>query len=151
MDLTDEQKQQVAAWVNAGESLAEIQRRLDKDFGLAMTYMDVRFLVDDLNLDLPAPEPAAEETAKPAADAAAELVDEGVPGGVQVEIDTVTRPGSMVSGSVTFSDGEKLGWQLDQMGRLGLIPGKTEGYRPTEDDIMAFQTQLEAMLQQKGF
>ncbi|GHB95511.1 hypothetical protein [Cerasicoccus arenae] len=152
MDLTPEQKQQVAAWVNDGESLAEIQRRINNEFSVPMTYMDVRFLVDDLELDLvdktPKVDPA--DATKPAVDAEASIVDDAPEGGVSVELDAIMRPGAMVSGSVTFSDGESMGWQLDQAGRLGLIPGPTEGYRPSEADVMAFQAALEEELRKKG-
>ena len=48
MQLTDEQKQSVATWVADGEDLSQIQNRIIKEFSIAMTYMDVRFLVDDL-------------------------------------------------------------------------------------------------------
>ncbi|WP_269536951.1 hypothetical protein [Cerasicoccus fimbriatus] len=157
MDLTDEQKQQVSQWVAAGEGLAEIQRKLESEFGAQMTYMEVRFLVDDLELDLVdknAPKADLDATAndKPAVDAEASLVDDGPSGSgqVKVEVDPVQRPGAMVSGTVTFSDGESMGWQVDQMGQLGLIPGPTPGYRPSEDDIMEFQTALEVELRKKG-
>lgn len=158
MELSDEQKQQVASWVGAGEGLAEIQRRIESEFGIQMTYMDVRFLVDDLELDLvdketvSASDVTKEPAPKPGAAAAgeAELVDDGPIGGVKVELDAVMRPGSMVSGTVTFSDGETMGWQVDEMGRLGLIPGPTEGYRPSEADIMDFQAALETELRKKG-
>ena len=50
--LTEEQKNTVSQWVNEGLGLAEIQKKLKTDFKVSMTYMDVRFLVDDLNLDL---------------------------------------------------------------------------------------------------
>lgn len=166
MKLNDEQKQQVAAWVGQGLGLAEVQRRLESEFGLRPTFMEVRFLVDDLDLNLADPTPA--EPAKPAEPEAAaanhdapepadaELEEDGFtppPGGgsARVEIDPVQRPGALVSGSVTFSDGETMGWQLDQMGRLGLLPGVTEGYRPSEADIAAFQVELQSALQRQGF
>ena len=47
-----EQKQLVAEWVKEGMGLSDIQRKINDDFGIVMTYIDVRFLVDDLNLDL---------------------------------------------------------------------------------------------------
>ncbi len=159
MSLTDEQKQQVSGWVAAGEGLAEIQRRLESEFGAQMTYMEVRFLVDDLELDLvdkeeSKPKTPPEDAADvPAVAAEADLVDDGPTGGmgnVSVEVDEVMRPGAALSGSVTFSDGEKMGWQLDHYGQLGLLPGKTEGYRPSEGDIMEFQRALEVALRKKG-
>ena len=65
MTLSPEQKQAVTAWVAAGDNLALIQKKLQEQFKLSLTYMDVRFLVDDLGLEL--------KSAAPAADAGADL------------------------------------------------------------------------------
>ncbi|MFO8026587.1 MAG: hypothetical protein R6U56_02860 [Opitutales bacterium] len=154
MELTDSQKSAVAEWVQEGRSVAEVQRKLLDEFKISMTYMDVRFLLDDLDIAMVEPESeeedAAAEEAKPADDA--ELVDEGGAGGVSVEVDAVMRPGSLVSGTAKFSDGVSLGWQLDASGQLGLIPDESNpDYRPSQEDVQAFQTQLQEVLKQKGF
>ena len=52
MTLTPEQTKAVSEWVSAGDSLSAIQKKLSEQFKISMTYMDVRFLVDDLNLAL---------------------------------------------------------------------------------------------------
>ncbi|MDO8542496.1 MAG: hypothetical protein Q7S40_18805 [Opitutaceae bacterium] len=52
MTLTPEQKQAVTSWVSAGDNLSAIQKKLSEQFQISMTYRDVRFLVDDLNLEL---------------------------------------------------------------------------------------------------
>ncbi|ATC62749.1 hypothetical protein CMV30_01515 [Nibricoccus aquaticus] len=52
MSLTPEQKQTVASWVAAGDNLSAIQKKLSEQLKISMTYMDVRFLVDDLDLSL---------------------------------------------------------------------------------------------------
>jgi hypothetical protein len=57
MALTPEQQQAVSAWVAAGDNLSAIQRKLAEQFKIALTYMDVRFLVDDLELKLKDPAP----------------------------------------------------------------------------------------------
>jgi hypothetical protein len=57
MNLTPEQKQTVASWVAAGDNLSAIQKKLTEHFKISMTYMDVRFLVDDLDLALKDPAP----------------------------------------------------------------------------------------------
>ncbi len=57
MSLTPEQKQAVSSWVAAGDNLSAIQKKLSEQFKVSMTYMDVRFLVDDLNLALKDPAP----------------------------------------------------------------------------------------------
>ena len=66
MSLTPEQKQTVAAWVAAGDNLSAVQKKLAEQFKLSMTYRDVRFLVDDLNLALkdPAPKVDASDVSK---------------------------------------------------------------------------------------
>lgn len=60
MTLTPEQKQAVSEWVAAGDNLSAIQKKLSEQFKVSMTYMDVRFLVDDLNLALKDPAPKAD-------------------------------------------------------------------------------------------
>ena len=52
MTLTPEQKQAVASWVDAGDNLSAVQKKLYDQFKISMTYRDVRFLLDDLNLEL---------------------------------------------------------------------------------------------------
>lgn len=72
MALTPEQTQAVARWVAAGDSLSTVQKKLLEQFQVSMTYMDVRFLVDDLNLQLKdaAPKADASDVTKAAAKAA---------------------------------------------------------------------------------
>ena len=52
MTLTPEQKQAVSSWITAGDNLSDVQKKLSDQFKVSMTYRDVRFLVDDLNLEL---------------------------------------------------------------------------------------------------
>jgi hypothetical protein len=73
----------------------------------------------------------------------------GGTGKVSVAVDTVTRPGALVSGNVTFSDGQSAVWYLDQMGRLGLGP-KQAGYKPSAADLQTFQQTLETELSKLG-
>ncbi len=60
MSLTPEQKATVATWIAAGDNLSAVQKKLRENFQISMTYMDVRFLVDDLNLTLKDPAPKAD-------------------------------------------------------------------------------------------
>jgi hypothetical protein len=152
--LTPEQISKVSAWVAEGATLSQIQERLSTQLEVPMTYMDVRFLVDDLNLALvekeepkPVEEPAAE--AAPAEAAAAAETTQGA-GVVTVEVDTIAQPHAMVSGHVTFSDGEKADWYIDHQGRPGMA-ARTPGYRPTPQDITDFQAKLDAALRQAGY
>jgi len=158
MELSDAQKVAVTQWIQEGRSLADVQRSLRDDFEISITYMDVRFLVDDLDIAVVEEEPEAPEepeieagedaTTEPAE---AALVDEGGNGAVTVDVDAIPRPGSLVNGTVVFSDGVSLGWQLSAAGQLGLIPGDDPEYRPNPEDVQSFQSQLEEVLRKKGF
>ena len=72
------------------------------------------------------------------------------PGGLSLDVDAITKPGAVVSGTVVFSDGIKASWFLDQSGRLGLDAGDP-GYKPSEDDLQVFQEQLRGALEKRGF
>jgi hypothetical protein len=52
MTLTPEQTRAVAGWAAAGDNLSTIQRKLTAEFKVSITYMDLRFVLDDLNLEL---------------------------------------------------------------------------------------------------
>lgn len=156
MQLTDEQKQQVIRWIAEGQKLADVQRRLGDEYDVRLTYMETRFLIDDLKItpqDPPEPpkSPITAEAAAPAAPGPMLAADAPASGGagVALKVDEITKPGTLVSGSVTFSDGGKADWHLDQMGRLGMSPAQP-GYRPPEPDIEAFQIALDKELTRLG-
>ena len=166
MNLDDAKKKAVASWIAEGLKLSDIQKRLATEFGLNLTYMEVRFLVDDLKL-VPKDPPKVEKNLalppsnpNPKVPAATEeplhdLGEDEPPtttgaGKVSLSVDAVARPGTLVSGSVTFSDGQGGIWYLDQMGRLGIGP-KQQGYKPSAADLQAFQQALETELSKIGF
>src|SRR5215831_19999732 len=124
MNLDEAQRKKVAQWIAQGLKLSEIQNRLDSELGLRLTYMEVRLLVDDLKLTpkdvervkpeqspltagaaasnsrAPGGKPAAGGAPKPAEPSAGTA-------GVSVTVDQLARPGAVVSGKVTFSNGNK--------------------------------------------
>ena len=162
MDLTEEQQQAVAGWVTEGLSLAQVQSSLAEQFNISMTYQDVHFLLDDLDLtpqntteepasaDVLTGESLAASTPSRSTDEENDLGSPAAQGGLTVEVDQVVRPGYVISGNVTFSDGVKAQWYFDQMGRLGLNPAQ-EGYQPSASDLQQFQQQLQTHLQKQGF
>jgi len=163
MELTETQKQAVRDWVEQGCGLAEVQENLFREFGVSMTYMDVRFLTIDLGLEVrnkPSASPlgidatAHEAPGGPPQDIGreAESLTEptGVAGSVAVELDRVTKPGSIVSGTVTFGDGVSASWWLDQFGKLAVDAGQP-GYTPSQQDLQAFQRELRKALETRGF
>ena len=162
--LTPEQQTQARQWIADGMKLSEFQTRIETNFSIKLTYMEVRMLVDDLKVIPKDPEPPkAPEPALPAAPAVppgaaapgtAILPDDVLPptgaGLVKVTVDVVTRPGALVSGRVVFSDGKGAAWLVDQYGRPGLVADE-KGYRPLPADLAEFQALLEQELMKQGF
>lgn len=164
MNLDESQRKKVSEWIAQGMKLSDIQTKLGSEFGVRMTYMEVRLLVDDLKLTpkdvepvkappsaltaaTPPPTSAKSSPAAPLEPAEAEPAPAGA---LSVSVDQLARPGAIVSGKVTFSDGNRAEWYLDQMGRLALSPQKT-GYRPPPADLQQFQAALETELSKLGF
>jgi hypothetical protein len=168
MELTDIQKEKVKQWVEKGLSLSDIQKEIASEFGIKLTFMDVRFLVIDLEVEIKdgkskrpvekveppvTPPPAAvpsykEQPAGPYASAATPPPPPAM-ANVSVTLDTIITPGYLVSGTVTFSDGISATWGLDQTGRLALDAGQP-GYKPTQEDVQVFQEELRKLVEQKG-
>src|SRR5438128_3236791 len=121
MNLDDAQRRTVAEWIAQGQKLSDIQKRLADELGVHLTYMEVRLLVDDLKLTPkdaeptkpielagnrgPARAPVPNQRTEPDNEVGEMLREEpsaaGAPG-VAVRVDQVTRPGALVSGSVTL-------------------------------------------------
>lgn len=170
MNLNDAQKAQIQKWIDEGCKLAEIQTKLSAEFGIQLTYMEARLLMDDLKVHPQDPEPQPDPAESPAGQpnaaegglapspnapfpepSAAPANDHfPPPGDVSVKVDQVTRAGALVSGRVTFSDGKNAEWYLDQYGRLGLAP-QEQGYKPSQADLMLFQGELQSELAKMGY
>jgi hypothetical protein len=172
--LTSEQQAKVEAWASEGATLNQIQDRLKTEFGISLTYMEARLLLLETNVKIkdkpreaaaaaaaapqPAQEPpldadAGEEDWQPGAAEADGQPEASSPEGggkLSMSLDQIAIPGAMVSGKVTFSDGQAAAWYLDQMGRLGLA-NVPPTYQPPKADIPLFQQQLERILAQSGF
>lgn len=152
--LTDEQVATIRSWAEAGDQLPDIQRKLGEELGVKITYLETRFLIEDLGIELVVEEPPKEE--EPAAEEPAGdqdgSDDEGVASesGVTVTVDSVQRPGAMVSGTANFGGTQKIAWWLDQYGRLGMDADDPE-FRPTEEQATAFQKELQGALRKAGF
>lgn len=166
MGLTNEQRLAVKQWITEGAGLSQVQTRIKAEFGVSLTFLETRMLVQEIGAqvkDKPAPKkPVAQPPADDAlpgddemdgmddvaADAGASAGQIG--GKVSVTSDRVVRAGAVASGEVTFSDGTRAKWLLDQMGRLAL-DGVKPTYRPPAQDIQEFQVQLHSLLQSRGY
>lgn len=146
MKLTPEQEAAVRSWVADKATLNDIQNRLRDELDIRMTFMDVRFLVLDLGLELytPPPEPEEKPEEEPLLDAGYNP-DESV----VLSVDEIMLPGTMASGKVTFSDGVLATWYVDQAGRLG-VQAANPGYQPPTEDVASFQSQLQTILRRLG-
>ena len=148
-DLSSEQVEMVKKWVAEGAQMADLQKRLKDDFGFNVTYMDTRFLSLDLALNFQVDEEESEGPNDIENPEAQEEVDLGPlvqdEEAVTVTLDQVARPGAMVSGTVTFSDGMKGLWLIDEMGRPSIDPDQP-GYQPSEADLVSFQAKLKGLL-----
>jgi hypothetical protein len=162
MNLDEAQRKRVADWITEGLKLSDIQNRLATELGVRLTYMEVRLLVDDLKLIPKDPEPAkpseglVQPTSTAAPDKPASKLAATQPaqaqtagGSVSVSVDQLTRPGAIISGKVTFSDGQTANWYIDQTGRVGLATQQA-GYRPSAADLQQFQVALDSEMRRMG-
>ena len=173
MQISPDQAEKVREWAAGGASLSDIQTRLADEFGIRLSYLDTRFLLIDLKVDLAekpekkpvvdplAPAPGAPGTqgfaANPDSLDEPEALDDaeepenadgahGPAGSVSVEVDRIQRPGFAASGSITCSDGVKGEWGIDNYGRMALAFPDNKGYRPSAADQQAFVMRLQSLL-----
>lgn len=147
MKLTQDQEATIRQWAKKGQSLSQIQSNLNELIApRSLTYMEVRFLLDDLDIEIQTPAapptpPQANQDASIETEASAKIPT----GKVSVTVNPIQRPGMLATGDVIFSDGERAEWYFDEMGRLGLVPATT-GYRPSAEDGVEFQKNLRQVL-----
>ncbi len=161
----------IADGIAQGLSLSKIQDALTAK-GTHITYMELRLLASEIEVSQlekldkpkakpaapaapaePAPAPGMEEgddeeltpPEAPAALSAGEAAPEAAPaaGKTVVEVNPIAKPGFLVHGSVKFASGVTADWFLDQDYRLGL---SNNSGKPTENDIMEFQKELQKVL-----
>jgi hypothetical protein len=165
MNLSESQVAALRQWAAAGATLSDLQTRLADEFGLRLSYMDVRFLVLDLGIELvepksektvpsadlsKAPEPPEPAQAPEAPDAPEP--QEPAPGGsVRFEVSRLARPGFAATGTVTFSDGVTADWGVTARGELDLVPDEDHpDYRPSQEDARAFMVELRKAMMKMG-
>ena len=175
MKLTEDQITTIKSWIESGDDLGKIQNQINESFDINLTYLETRFLLSDLKIELNeeeeeeeeepvgetpdeiqdsnnvtenTEEPEQQET--PSDDPEKEETEEGAqPTNINVSVDSITQPQCVISGKVTFSDGQLASWWFDQMGQLGLNPDK-EGYTPSREDVAVFQVELRKVLAEQG-
>ncbi|MEM6279731.1 MAG: hypothetical protein AAF733_09650 [Verrucomicrobiota bacterium] len=148
--LTDDQIATIRNWADQGDELSDIQKKLADEMEVRITYLETRFLLEDLKIELkPIEEPKSEPEEGIAEKAIPEpeesLTEEPSPADeeeVSVTIDQVLRPGALISGQAMFAGGKSMAWWLDQMGQLGVDPSDPD-FRPSEAQLRTFQIKLQ--------
>lgn len=141
----------VRRWASYGVDLNGIQKNLATECGVHMTYMEVRFLLLDHNIEIarpqekPAPEPAAAPAPAPAPAPEPVPTPAAPTAAVKptVTLDDLQLPGTLLSGKCSFPSGTQGSWQIDQMGRFGW--SQLSG-TPTPVELQAFEIELRSIL-----
>ncbi len=145
--VNEEQLAAVKKWVAEGVDLNGIQKKLQSEYGLHLTYMDVRFLLLDHGIELASEKPSPDVAANDPQSESKEHLSEGgegnVSGTVRVELDDLQLPGTLISGKAHFPGGAEGAWQIDQLGRFGW--SKLNG-TPSPEEMKSFEQELTAML-----
>ena len=141
MDI-EQRNRYIALKLNEGLSLAEVQRVLADEHGVSMTYLDLRLLAAELEVDWKKHD---KEKPAPTPEAAALQEPEAPEPKTKVTLSKLVRPGASMSGDVEFASGGKAEWYLDAYGRLGLNPAEGSP-KPTEQDLREFQAELQRKL-----
>lgn len=155
--LTDDQIATIRNWADQGDELSDIQKKLADEMEVRITYLETRFLLEDLKIELkpieePKPEPEegiAEEAIPEPEESHTEEPSPADEEEVSVTIDQVLRPGALISGQAMFAGGKSMAWWLDQMGQLGVDPSDPD-FRPSEAQLRTFQIKLQQTIQQSG-
>jgi hypothetical protein len=142
----------VGELLNEGLSLSDIQKKLQNEKNIKMTFLDLRLLASELeavdwtkqkaDIEAAKAEEKAKEDKKKEADNKADNAGKTV-----VEVSRLKRPGALANGTVEFASGAKAEWILDQSGRLALDKQTGE---PTPEDVQEFQEELQSILTKGG-
>lgn len=152
--LSPEQLEAVRRWASEGVDLNGIQKKLAAECGLHMTFMEVRFLLLDHGIEISAPaeknnapkDAPTPESSAPAADGGKRRAEDDAAGRearLQVTLDDLQIPGTLLSGKATFPSGICGSWQIDQAGRFGW--SELTG-TPSPAELQDFQYELTQLL-----
>ena len=159
--------------LNAGVSLSDVQAELAHEHGVKMTYLELRLLAGELQVnwakqDKPKPaqpqpaakpaEPATEDEGEDFENIPEDLAEQDeqpsqadADGKLTVTLDEQPAPGSLYSGNVTFSDNTTGKWFLDRFGRISIASDSGDDtYQPSQEDQEAFQIHVQQLVQKRS-
>ena len=61
MKLTEDQITTIKSWIESGDDLGKIQNQINESFDINLTYLETRFLLSDLKIELNEDEEEEEE------------------------------------------------------------------------------------------
>ena len=173
----DNQERDRFIWekLNSGMSLSDVQHALSEELGIRMTYLDLRMLAATLPVEWEKQDKKVAKTAPVEEKVQADEVDEAETDEVEEDaeteeedaeleeeddgdelpdtvltLDDTPMPGAALSGTVRFMSGISCGWFMDRMGRLGFNLPEDAKEQPTDDDVQAFQVELQKMMQKRA-
>ena len=148
MENIAEIKKFMAEKIAENVSLSDIQTLVNEKFNTRMTFMDIRILASELEVDWRSEEEKVPEVLKEEEKAEEKAENtENTPAKTTVELNKIVRPGAIASGSVNFASGVYAEWYIDNSGRLGL--DKVKGGKPTEQDIEDFQVEMQKIFSER--
>lgn len=140
--LSPEQIQSIRDWAEEGLDLNTIQKKLHDVLSLKLTFMDTRFLLQDLDINIKQEEPVAPpQEGATVTEAPAPLL-----GKTQVTVGEITPPHALMAGKVLFRSGAQGVWDIDRTGRINWEPVMGE---PNADDLREFEVELQAVIRSR--
>ncbi len=143
--LSPEQIRFIRTWAEEGLDLNTIQKRLHEDLNIKLTFMDTRFLLQDLDIHIKQPEPEP-EAKQPDEFPGTMPAPASLLGKTQVTVDEITPPHALMSGKVLFKSGAQGSWDIDRTGRINWDATIGE---PTADDLREFETELQSVIRSR--
>ncbi len=143
----NERDQLIARLLSEGNSLSEVQKLLETEHDLRITYMELRLIAAGLEVNWEKLDADKVRKQKVPADDLLQPETPTSPATI-VNVSKVVRPGAVFSGDATFKSGAKAEWWVDTTGRLGLNPAQSSE-KPTEEDLEEFQLELQEQLRGK--
>ena len=135
--LSEDQKSALHRWAADGASIADLQKRLKDEFDIGITYMDARFLVLDLGIELLE---APKEEKKPEDEAAKPVPAKVIERGMQLAQQT---------SAALDAEHAKSGAQVVVLGRAGQDLSKY-GLRYSHPALLQIHSELEESAQLSG-